>query len=455
MFCSNCGAKVPDDNANFCFECGAPLYKGEEREPEQNEEPGSTPSSSTVPPTDQNQSEAVRPEPQQGGTAAVKPTPNKNVIAIIAIAVIAVVALVAVFALTGKPASGPQPGSSASSAASAGSASSSASSESTASSASSESASSESSAASAASAASASQSSSSPDDGLTPKERREFFEGKWVATNSSDEKRPEGWFKSMAAEGLYYTLILWDDGTGVFRTPEGPTKITWEASTMTSATTTIDGEDMTITLRSKELTLTNSKGVDVYFVPEDEVDMSNAVDLSQHGFGVTVDPNTIEVGEYLKLIGNESVGYMQVPESWVNRINDLDDKEVKSYDIVYYVDSKSEYVSPEKGGYAFSLRVEMSRHSASYKEVAQGVYDTFTADENYGPASMERMTVGKRRAIVVKSTNLVDNVNVAWVIIDRDNDEKVSVVLAYNCGAIGNDKAVDWVMAYTESWQVE
>lgn len=453
MFCSKCGAKVPDDNANFCFECGAPLYKGEEAEPKQDEVLGSTPSSNTVPPAEQDQgeavhpepqqSEAVRPEPQQDGASAVKPEPNKKLIAIIAIAAIAVIALVAVFALSGKPASGPQPGSAASSAASTGS---------TASSAPAESASSGS---SAASAASASQSSSSPDDGLTPKERREFFAGTWVATDSSDEKRPEGWFKSMAAEGLYYTLILWDDGTGVYRTPEGPTKITWDADTMTSAATAIDGKDMTITLRSKKLTLTNPEGVDVYFVPEAEVDMSNAVDLSQHGFGVTVDPNTIKVGEYLKLIGNESVGYMQVPEGWVNRINDLDDKEVKSYDIVYYVDPKSEYVSPEKGGYAFSLRVEMSRHSASYKDVAQGVYDSFTSDENYGPATMERMTVGKRRAIVVKSANLTDNVNVAWVIIDRDNDEKVSVALAYNCGAIGNDKAVDWVMAYTESWQVE
>lgn len=294
-----------------------------------------------------------------------------------------------------------------------------------------------------------------PQDGLTPEERRAFFEGKWVAIDSSDPKRPAGWFASAAAEGVYFTILLWDDGTGVFRTADGPEKITWEADSVTSGTTKVNGRDMTITLRSKKLTLTDTAGVELYFVPESEVDMSNAVDLSQHGNGVTVDPSTIVVGEYSKLIGNESVGYLQIPKNWSNYTDNLDEESRKTYAGLYYADPYSEYTSPSKGGPSYSLSVQVSRHSASYRDIAAQLYQKYTSDSDYGETYQRNATFGKRRAIIVETVNLVDGVNEMRVVLDRDNDEKVTVVLAYNCGSAGDAKRPEWCLGYSETWQVE
>ena len=394
MFCPNCGAKMPDSGSKFCTKCGASLERDDRQETKLGNEP-----------------EPSVEEPK------AKHAPNVKIIAIV-VAAIAVVAAITIFAVVSCNKPGGEAGSSASS-------------------------------------EPAPEPEPNPDPQLTKEEMRDFFVGVWVAQDSTDENMPKSWFESAAAQGIYITLTLWDDGTGVFRTDSGPVKITWEANSATSATVTVEDTDMPIELRGKKLTMKNAEEVELYFVPEDQVDMSNAVDLSNQGQGVTVDPSTITVNEYSKLIGNYSVGFMQIPEHWVNRIDIIDSEFVKSYDAVYYVDTKTEYLAPSTSHYAFAQSVEMSRHSDSYTKLANQLVDSYKSDENYEGTTTAQITVGKRRAILISSTNKTDGQNVMSVVIDRDNDEKVSVVLSFNCGPTSNTKPLEWAKAYMETWQVE
>ena len=433
MFCPNCGANIPKSNPRFCPSCGAALDKDEtqvsgtqaevEAEAAQAQAPEPAPGAGTtaepapkLEPATGPMAEVEaqpKPEPVPKPAAESKSKPNAKIIALIAVAALVVAAVVVGVVVT----------------------------------------------TSSNNAGSSSQQPAPPENPpepeLSPEEKRAFFVGTWVAQDSTDKNMPKQWFDSNADQGIYITLILWDDGTGVFRTDSGPVKVTWDAESVTNAKMKVSDAEVSLSLRSKKLTMTNADGVEMYFVPEDEVDMSNAVDLTNQGQGVTVDPSTIKVEQYLKLIGNESVGYMQVPESWTNRTSDLDAQIIKSYDAIMYVNPRSEYLSPSLEHAAFSQMIQMSRYSVPYTQLAQQLADAYKADKNYTNTTTSRMTVGKRRAIYVSSSNTSDNVSVASVVIDRDNDEKVSVVLSLNCGAIGDQKIADQIAAFMSTWQVE
>lgn len=447
MFCPHCGAEQPEESPKFCLKCGAPLTKTDSQKVEQPgasvsasepasasapepapspaPEPASEPAPAPTPVSAQEPASAASQTPVQGDNAAAsRPKLNSKLIAIVAAAIVAVVVIVVLVVNSNKPAETSAPAPTATTEP-------------------------------APTATTEPAPDPAPEPGLTTEEKRAFFVGTWVCQDSSDPSLSPSWFASQAAEGVYITLIFWDDGTGVFRTDGGPEKFTWEAQTAIAATVTIDGEDHAILLRGKKLTMTNPAGMELYFVPESEVDMSNAVDLTWQGQGVTVDPSTIQVTEYSKLIGNYSVGFMQVPENWVNRIDDIDPEFVKNQEAVYYVDSKSEYTSPSLGHFAFSQSVEMSRHSASYTDLAQQLVDAYKADDSYSDVVSGRMTIGKRRAILITCTNKADGVNVMCAVIDRDNDNKVSVVLSFNAGTVGDNKPVEWATAFMNTWQVE
>lgn len=411
MFCRNCGAEQAEDS-KFCVKCGAPLPRTEstdapagqpspqpqaEAEPEQVQSPEPA-EPVELPVAAPEQAPEPKQEPSPGAAAEPKKGPNIKLIAIIAgaaVAIAAIAALVIVFLVN------------------------------------------------------------NADDGLTDEERMGLFVGEWVAQDSSDESMGKEWFDYSASQGIYIELFLWDDGTGVFRTDAGPVKLTWEAKTQTSATATMEEQEMDIVIKGKQLTMTNPDGVELYFVPADEVDMSNAIDVTNKGNGVTVDPDDIQVGEYSKLIGNYSVGFMQIPRGWVNRIDDIDPEFVKDYEAVFYVDSTTEYTSPSQGRFAFSQSVQMSRHATGYKELAAQLEEAYKSDDKYGDCVRTEATIGKRRAIILLSENKVDGVTVASIVIDRDNDSKVSVVLSWNCGTTGNDKALQWCMDFSTTWQVE
>lgn len=413
MFCPNCGTEMPEENPKFCLKCGAKL--GRDTEPAVEEASTAQTAAPDVSASEEAAIADESPEAAKAPSLMAKLGPNGKLIGIVAAAVVAAVAVTAlVVSSCNKPADAPK------------------SDETT-----------------------QPEPEPEPDSDLTTEEKREFFVGTWVAQGSTDETMTKEWFEAQASQGIYITLILWDDGTGAFRTDTGPVKISWEAESATAATAVIEKVDMPLKLRGKKLTMTNAEGVELYFVPGDEVDMSNAVDLTHQGMGVTVDPNSIEVDEYSKLIGNESVGYMQVPRGWVNRVDDLDPEFVKDANPVYYVDKTTEFLSPSKGHYDFSQMVQMSRHSGSYNDWAQRLVEAYKTDEKYGDCTMTRATVGKRRALVILSSNEEDGINVMSVVIDRDNDEKCTVVLSYNCGSIGDEKPTQWALSFTQTWQVE
>ena len=161
------------------------------------------------------------------------------------------------------------------------------------------------------------------------------------------------------------------------------------------------------------------------------------------------------MAKYAKLIGNHSVGFMQVPEAWANRIDDIDSEFVKNQDAVYYVNSRSEFTSAAKQHFDFSESVEMSRHSNSYEELAQALVSAYEEDATYANTTTSRATMGKRRAFVITSTNTTDNLTVVSIVIDRDNNEKVSVVLSFNAGAASNAELLEQAMAFAGTWQCE
>ena len=421
MFCPNCGTELYGEKPKFCPHCGASLERGDTAVTQEMPKPTDAPEPVADP------APAVAPEPAPTSGKA----PNPRLVAIIAAAVAVVVIVILVITLSPKPSGqgAPAPTSTSST-------------------------SSEPAPAPTSEPTPAPAPSSTTSSDLTTEEMRAFFVGTWVAQDSTDKTMPAAWFQANAAQGVYITLILWDDGTGVFRTDSGPLKFTWDASSVTTATAVMDGNDMTLELRAKKLTMKNANGVEMYFVPEDEVDMSNAVDLSNKGRGVTVDPNDIVVDEYSKLIGNESVAYMQVPRGWTNHVDDLPADEVKKFDIVYYADPTTEYTSPAKG-YAFTRYVEMRRLSMSYEEFAKQIIDSYEADDKHQDVVYQRMTVGKRRAIYISATDVEEGVQVARVLIDRDNDEKVCVLLNFGCGVPGDTKAQEWAVAFANTWTVE
>ncbi len=395
MFCPKCGAEVPNKDAKHCPECGASLVK-----------------EAAQPPSQDNNTQA-----EQGGNAkpSTSQAVNGKLIAIVAaIVVVAVVVTALVVSSCNRPRQAPAPNSS-----------------------------------------TVLEPEPEPKDDLTQEERRAFFVGTWVAQDSTDPKRPKGWFESSAAQGVYVTLILWDDGTGVYKPDKKPIKLTWDAESATKATAKSDKLEYELLLKGKKLTIRTADDIEVYFVPETEVDMSNAVDLSHSGMGVTVDPNSIKPDQYSKVIGNESVGYMQIPQGWVNRVQDLDASAVKSADTVYYADKNTEYLSPTLGHAAFSQGVQMGRYSSSYTEYAQKLVDTYKASSDYENVSTKKMTVGKRRAVAVYASNVADGVETVTIVADRDNDEKVSVVLAFNCGTLGRTEPTEWALAFANTWQVE
>ena len=397
MFCPNCGAEVTNENAKHCPKCGTSLV-GE--------------SQSQV-----AQDEGAQVEQDKDAKPVSSPlsAANGKLIAIVAaIVVVAVVVTALVVGSCNRPQQAPTP-----------------------------------------TASTEPEPNPEPQDNLTPEERRDFFVGTWVAQDSTDPKRPKGWFESSAAQGVYVTLILWDDCTGVYRPENKPIKVSWDAESATAATAKADKKEYSLQLKGKKLTLKTEDDMEVYFVPETEVDMSNAVDLSHKGMGVTVDPNSIKPDQYSKVIGNESVGYMQIPQGWVNRVQDLDAAAVKSADTVYYADKNTEYLSPTLQHAAFSQSVQMGRYSSSYTEYAQKLVDAYKASSDYENVTTKKMTVGKRRAVAVYASNVADGVEVVNIVADRDNDEKVSVVLAFNCGTLGRTEPTEWALAFASTWQVE
>lgn len=414
MFCPKCGAKQPEEDAKFCLSCGAPLTNGAKEAPDVAPipSPNGAPAQPPAPAPTPEPAAAPTPSPAPGPDAAPqeKKPFNAKLIALIAgvvVAVVVVVVLVMTFAnQPGTPSPEPKP------------------------------------------------------EETTTSDRPDFeaFLGEWVAQDSTAENMPAEWFESAAEQGVYITLTLNEGGKGVFLMDSGPVDITWTTSSASLGSIKLvdNGSEATIELKKNQLTLINANGVEMYFVPASQVDMSNAVDVTQQQAGANnaIDPSTIEYDKNTyQLIGNPTVGYMCVPKSWTDRGSDLDPALVSTYAATYWADASTEFTSGVKGKFDFAKSVQLACPGGSYKAVASQKAAEFQGSE-YGETTDGEISVGGCKAVIVVSTIPKDNVNIATVCIDRDNDEKNCVTITFNAGTIGDQKATEELLSYVRTWVI-
>lgn len=409
MFCPECGAQQPEEDAKFCLKCGAPLITQ-----------ATPPHAADVQETAPAQASA-QPDPEAAPSAPRAVSPK--LIAIIVGAVAAIVAVVALLVVPQCTQSGgtPQPPDQAQEPA--------------------------------------------PDntDGGTTSVRPDYevFVGSWVANDSNAENMPQEWFASAAEQGVYFVLTLNDDFTGTFQTDHGVLDFTWMSSSAATASLTLssNGNVMNLTTKTgRDLTMINGDGTEMYFVPAESVDMSNAIDPTDPQANPQTDPQQsdpqqTEASAGMQRIGNEAVGFLQVPSAWVDRVQDLDPKVAAATQAVYFADPESEYLSGAQSHFAFAKSIQMSVESASYLSVSSRIAATYQGDD-YGETTDESFTVGGRNGVLLVSSIPKDNVNVATIVIDRDGDDKTTVVLTLNCGSMDDVEAATEVLSYAAKWTV-
>ena len=276
--------------------------------------------------------------------------------------------------------------------------------------------------------------------------------GSWVALDSEDPTMPPDYFVQMSKQGIYIVLTLKQDGTGVFKTDTGPVDLTWTMSDDGSATMKI-GESLTTLKRDGEdLIMINGNGLKMTFVPADQIDMSNAVEVggpTDPGTGTT----TPQASEGMQRVGNDKVGFLQVPTTWTDRSGDLDPGRVSSNSTVYFVDPSTEFTSPTRGKFDFAKSIAMDAEEGSYKTAAAEVAAGHEVD-SYGETTTSELSIGGRNAMLVVSSIPKDNLNIASILIDRDGDEKNTVRLTLNCGAADSTTAASEVLSYVSKWTV-
>lgn len=276
---------------------------------------------------------------------------------------------------------------------------------------------------------------------------REAFVGTWVAQDSTDPNMPKGYFEDRAALGLYATLTLDEDGTGTFKTEDDSVDVTWEDVGDAQGQVHAGGDPMPISLDDADhLTMKNAAGVQMYFVTSRNVDMSNAADAT--GTGTTGQAPQ----QGMRRIGNPSVGYLQVPDSWTDRSADLDPNLLDGYDAVYYADPATEFTSAVQAHFAFAKSVQLNAYQTSYKAVSSQVAATYQGKE-YGELTTSDMTLGGRKAVMLVCSVPDDNLNVATIVIDRDGDEKNAVALILNCGPSDTQPPSTEVLRYASTWE--
>lgn len=151
-------------------------------------------------------------------------------------------------------------------------------------------------------------------------------------------------------------------------------------------------------------------------------------------------------------IGNSSVGYIEVPKSWVDRTSDVDPRMVDSYRTVYYADPDSEFTSAVLGHFAFSRSIEMTNRPTSYTDVAKGIVDKAKADTStYGDVTTEEIKINGHSAILIATSMPDDNLAMCSIVIDRDGDGRSAVTLAMNCGPLDGDSYQE-VLQSASTW---
>lgn len=157
----------------------------------------------------------------------------------------------------------------------------------------------------------------------------------------------------------------------------------------------------------------------------------------------------------MQTFGSPKVGYVQVPESWVDRTaEDVDEHNQDDYGMMLIVNPDTEYVSAVQEHYAFGQAIQMTVQPTSYKEIAASILESYQANPDlFGQADQVETTIGGRDAIFIATSVPDDNLQIGTFVIDRDGNDMVAVALALNCGA--SDAQADEVLSYASTWHYE
>ena len=153
----------------------------------------------------------------------------------------------------------------------------------------------------------------------------------------------------------------------------------------------------------------------------------------------------------MQTIGSRAVGYMAVPSSWTDRIEDVDPNLVDAYEMVYYADPGSEYTSAALSHFAFAKGVQLTVQPTSYREIAAGIAESYENSSITGDFSQGEVMIGGRDAILLVTSIPEDNQLICCIVIDRDGDGHAAVAIACNCGS--STSAAEEVLSYVATWQ--
>ena len=147
-------------------------------------------------------------------------------------------------------------------------------------------------------------------------------------------------------------------------------------------------------------------------------------------------------------MGNASVGYIQVPSTWVDRTSDLDSRTVDSAKIVYYVDPSTEYTSGTFYSYMFAQAIQMAVYPTSYTEIANTVANRLSSGSEYSNVDRQDTNFAGRNATIITSEVPGDGILTCDIVIDRDGDGHAAVDITLQ----GTPSSIETVLGYASTW---
>ena len=293
------------------------------------------------------------------------------------------------------------------------------------------------------------------------------YVGDWQMVRGSESGLEESNLTYLRQEGMTIDLTLKEDGTGTYSLFGEKTAVTWDASSASVGTLSFSGAKFDMALKDGELTLSSS-GASMTFKKTSEISTptksssassssssskssssaSSSSSKSSSASSKSSSASTSSASAGMQKMGNASVGYIQVPSSWVDRTSDLDSRTVDSAKIVYYVDPSTEYTSGTFYTYMFSQAIQMAVYPTSYSEIANTVANRLSSGAEYSNVDRKDTTFAGRNATIITSEVPGDGILTCDIVIDRDGDGHAAVDITLQ----GTPSSIETVLGYASTW---
>lgn len=149
----------------------------------------------------------------------------------------------------------------------------------------------------------------------------------------------------------------------------------------------------------------------------------------------------------MQIIGNNQVGYLQVPSSWVDRSSDYDGSLIIDTGMEYYVDPDSEYTSSALGHFNFSRAIQLRAYDMAYDDVAQQVIASYD-DDLFGDVEYETDSMSGQKCYIVTSSIPEDGLVLVNIVLDRNGSGNSTILFTLQ----GTPNSIGTVMGYVSSW---